>query len=380
MKILYVVYHGFSDVSGVSKKIHYQINGLRALGHEVHVCTYDIMKDGSRVRLVDNNIIQDFGKGKLAALKKRYSYDAIIRYAIDKGIEFVYARSFHNANPFTIRMFKAFRSHGIKSVIEIPTYPYDREYDIFPIKEKFQLKIDKLFRIRLAQATDAIVTYSDDKTIFGQKTICISNGIELESIPLRRPRQNINHEIHIIAVAEVHFWHGFDRFVHGLGEYYQNGGKENIFFHIVGGIVDAEMYGSEYAPGIKTTADKYGLGDRVVFHGALFGIDLDDLFNQCDFAVGSLARHRSGITNIKTLKNREYAARGFGFIYSETDSDFDDKPYVMKVPADETPIQIKEVVDFIGQMKMQPAEIRQTVNHLTWKEQMKKVINQLTVK
>ncbi|MEG2480028.1 MAG: hypothetical protein RSA50_07120, partial [Mucinivorans sp.] len=43
----------------------------------------------------------------------------------------------------------------------------------------------------------------------------------------------------------------------------------------------------------------------------------DDLFEQADIAIGSLARHRSGITTIKTLKNREYAARGIPFIYSE---------------------------------------------------------------
>mgnify|MGYP000644641746 CR=1 FL=1 len=42
------------------------------------------------------------------------------------------------------------------------------------------------------------------------------------------------------------------------------------------------------------------------------------MFEQADFAIGSLGRHRSGITHIKTLKNREYAARGLAFTYSET--------------------------------------------------------------
>lgn len=39
--------------------------------------------------------------------------------------------------------------------------------------------------------------------------------------------------------------------------------------------------------------------------------ELDELFNEADFAIGSLARHRSGIDKIKTLKNREYAAREY---------------------------------------------------------------------
>ncbi len=33
--------------------------------------------------------------------------------------------------------------------------------------------------------------------------------------------------------------------------------------------------------------------------------------------IASLGRHRNGITRIKTLKNREYAARGIPFVYSE---------------------------------------------------------------
>ena len=40
---------------------------------------------------------------------------------------------------------------------------------------------------------------------------------------------------------------------------------------------------------------------------------------------------RQGIYNIKTLKNREYAARGFGFVYSETDDDFDRMPYTLSL-------------------------------------------------
>ena len=58
--------------------------------------------------------------------------------------------------------------------------------------------------------------------------------------------------------------------------------------------------------------------------------ELDELFNEADFAIGSLARHRSGIDKIKTLKNREYAARGIPFAYSETDGDFDKMPYILK--------------------------------------------------
>ena len=68
-------------------------------------------------------------------------------------------------------------------------------------------------------------------------------------------------------------------------------------------------------------------------------------------------------------------SRGIPFIYSEQDSDFDHQPYVVKAPADETPIHIQQILDFMEHFTMSPSEIRKTVEHLTWKIQMQKVID-----
>ena len=121
--------------------------------------------------------------------------------------------------------------------------------------------------------------------------------------------------------------------------------------------------------------EKYHLQDRVIFHGQLFGDELTKVFNQCQFAIGSLGRHRSGITVIKTLKNREYATRGIPFIYSEQDSDFDHQPYVLKAPADESPIDIEQIIEFMVHFTMKPENIRHTVDHLSWQLQMNRVID-----
>ena len=142
----------------------------------------------------------------------------------------------------------------------------------------------------------------------------------------------------------------------------------------MGGIWKGNLVDSKHAPGIQTLIDKYDIAEYVVLHGQLFGTQLDEVFDKCQFAVGSLGRHRSGITEIKTLKNREYATRGIPFIYSETDSDFDNKPYVLKAPADETPVDVEQMLAFIDSCSMQPADIRHTVEHLTWKIQMENVV------
>ena len=374
MRILFLVYHGFSPHSGISKKIHYQVKGLREGGHDVRLCYYDYSAEGHRCRFVDGRPIKDYGRGTWAGLQQRISYGCVYDYCLAEGIELVYARCFQNANPWLIRFFKRLRKAGIRAVTEIPTYPYDEEFKGFGLKARLNLRMDQLFRRRLYREMDALVTFSDAEEIFGQKTIRISNGVDFDSIPLHAPVASSDGALHLIGVAEVHFWHGFDRMIAGIGEYYKNGGDRDVFFHIVGGVHPHYMQDMPQAPGFQVLIDKYGLQDRIIFHGTMFGSQLDDVFNQCQFAVGSLARHRSGITVIKTLKNREYATRGIPFIYSEQDSDFDHQPYVLKAPADETPIDVRQIISFMETFAMPPVDIRKTVEHLTWKIQMQKVV------
>lgn len=374
MKVLFLVYHGFSEASGISKKIHFQVKGLRENGHEVHLCYYDFANDGSRCRFINDKIIKNYGKSHIAALRQRFDYGCIYDYCIEKEIEFVYARCFQNANPVLIHFFKRLKKTGIRCVTEIPTYPYDDEFSHFDWKNKIGLKMDQMFRNRLYKYMDALVTFSDEDKIFGQRTIRISNGVDFDSIPIHQFANHVSLEseekkptLHLIGVAEVHDWHGFDRVMTGIGEYK---GNREVFFHVVGGIHPYRMK-NVFLPIIE----KYKLQDKIIFHGQLFGNALTEVFNLCQFAIGSLGRHRSGITVIKTLKNREYATRGIPFIYSEEDSDFDNKPYVLKAPAEETPLNIQQIIDFINQFTMKPEDIRKTVEHLKWKIQMQLVVN-----
>ena len=371
MRILFLVYHGFSEYSGISKKIHYQVKGLCENGHDVRLCYYGFTENGHRCRYLDEDVLEDYGTGRIAALRQRMDYRCVYDYCIQECIEFVYARSFMNANPWLVHLFKKLRKSGIKSVTEIPTYPYDHELDSFSFGVRFGLRIDQLFRKQLCQEMSAIVTFSDATEIFGQRTINISNGVDFDSIPFHNYQPSaISHQpsaIHLIGVAEVHLWHGFDRIMTGIGEYK---GNREVVFHVVGG-VDPNRMKLSFVPIIE----KYGLQDRIIFHGQLFGEELTKVFNLCQFAIGSLGRHRCGITVIKTLKNREYATRGIPFIYSEQDSDFDHQPYVLKAPADESPIDIQQIIDFVDHFTMKPEEIRKTVEHLTWKIQMQRVLD-----
>jgi hypothetical protein len=365
-RVLFVIFHGFDPNNGISKKISYQVNALKKCGMEVHLCYMD--ETAGKKRIIDNTVITDYGHGFMGKIKKRIEFSSIANYAIEHKIEFVYIRSNHNANPFTIQMVKKMKSAGMKVVMEIPTYPYDSEYETQGIS--LQILQDKLFRNSFAKHLDAIVTFSDYDKIFGQRTIRISNGIDFDSVKMKSHVNDTSKELNLIGVAEIHDWHGFDRLVKGLANYYSKPQSYIVNFNVVGYFFSAESEAIFRKIVKDSNMEKY-----VIFWGKKHGEYLDAIFEKCDFGIGSLGRHRVGIDRIKTLKNREYAARGIPFVYSETDSDFDDKPYVLKVPANETPVDIDEIIHFYRNLSISASQIRDSINCLSWEKQMRIVLD-----
>lgn len=371
IKALFVIFHGFSPNNGISKKIHYQVNALTNNGIETQLC-YILEKANVKYRMVDDNIIAYYGNGFNSKLYKRLELNSIANYTIQNHINLVYIRSDHNANPFTIHMIRKMKKAGTRVVMEIPTYPYDQEY--VSLKMKFQLMIDKCFRKKMARQIDKIITFSNYNTIFGSPTLQISNGIDFNEVPIKQQKNKTSQELHLIGVAEIHFWHGFDRLIKGLANYYNSCPSYKVYFHVVG-----EFFSQQEQEACIPYISEQHLESYVILHGQQHGKFLDDIFELCDLGVGSLARHRSNITNIKTLKNREYAARGIPFIYSEIDEDFEKMPYIMKIPANESPIDIQQIIDFYNSIDLTPTKIRDSIKHLSWKEQMSKVIESIKI-
>ena len=370
MKILFLIFHGFNASNGISKKIHYQIHAFQANCQETHLC-YLAEENGTKYRMLDDTVLANYGKGIKGKICKRIEFDSIRRYAIRHEINLVYLRSDHNANPFTLRLVRKMKKAGIHIVMEIPTYPYDQEYSSFSMK--LNLFIDRRFRKQFAKHLDRIITFSNYSKIFGIPTLQLSNGIDFNEIPIKQQVNDTSRQVHLIGVAEIHYWHGYDRLIKGLANYYTTRPQYKVYFHIVGKFTAKREY-EACIPIIKENQ----LDPYIILHGPLYGEALNSLFEQCDMGVGSLGRHRSGITNIKTLKNREYAARGIPFIYSEIDEDFEDMPYILKIPANEDAVDVQQIINFYNHTNSTPTKIRESIKHLSWNEQMNKVIEAIS--
>ena len=64
--ILFLIFHGFDPNNGISKKITYQVNALKACGMETHLCYID--EEGTKKRIVDGTVIADYGNGAMSKI------------------------------------------------------------------------------------------------------------------------------------------------------------------------------------------------------------------------------------------------------------------------------------------------------------------------
>ncbi len=164
----------------------------------------------------------------------------------------------------------------------------------------------------------------------------MSNGINVTSVKLARPKDPRDNQLDIIFLAARFApWHGLDYAIQGLKEY---SGATPIVLHVVGNI--------------NNISNLIEFNDRqnalIQFHGEVHGDDLDSLFDQADLGISSLGIHRVGLEEASVLKSREYFARGLPFVYAYTDSDLTgDEPYALRVKVTELNyLNFEELVNF----------------------------------
>lgn len=369
LSVLYLFLDELKPGNGVTKKVRSQINGFINNGCKCCLCCYDY-KDNKRYLHIDDKDLMEIPTDFRMYLYRKQIFCNIYNYIHDHKIQILYIRYTQNADWNFISFLKRVRALGCKVLIEIPTYPYDSEANSLSFKRWLFLKIEYYARQQFKQSCDYIVTTSDIESIFGVPTIRISNAVDPSIIPLREVTASDSKRF--ITVAQIAFWHGYDRIIRGLYNYYQNSNNTiKVYFTVVGG-GDGSVIQS-----LKCLVKDLELQDYVLFTGPKVGGDLDALFNDADLAIGCLGCHRKNIANVRSLKNVEYAMRGIPFIYSEQNSDFDDMQYIIKVPSDESNIKIDDLVSFTQRITFTPDEIRKTVSHLTWDNQIACILQYL---
>lgn len=229
---------------------------------------------------------------------------------------------------------------GAKMILEIPTYPYKREWLSRKTMWPFYFK-DAFRKNRLKNIVDRIAILTDDDTIFGVPTLRIHNGIMVDAIAPAAMHEETD-TINLIAVSACLPVHGYERCIQGLADYYnsKDSGRRIVKFHMVGEGEELELY--------KSLVQKYHLEKYVIFYGKKTGKELDAIYDQADIAMGAFAFYKVGITISSTLKMKEYLAKGLPAVSGCYEDSFgtDHVDFYLGFANDDSTVDIAKIVRF----------------------------------
>ncbi|GGM31960.1 glycosyl transferase [Paraliobacillus quinghaiensis] len=350
MKGIFIYYKkiNYSNLSGIDKKVLWQLEAFRENGIDCELVILDKNKESFFQTLMDQFLVSIPYGNRYPEWKYSEKYN---------NIDFIY---FRRPTCFTVHMLKVFseikeNNPKVKTILEIPTYPYDKEMKVklryFPLFIK-----DIYNRSKLHQIIDRIAVQNDIDTLFSIPTINFTNGIKVDDIKIRQPlEQNDSNQINLCAVASLNPWQGYERVIQGIFNYYENNGKRNIVLHLVGDGSERQHY--------ERLVKDYKLENSVLFYGSLFGEDLNKVYNICDLALDAFGRYKTENSMSTSLKSREYLAKGIPIVSGcKVDLLEDNSPYYLEFPSDSSSIDMNKIVKFYdeiygnGESKLSVAE------------------------
>lgn len=318
-----------SDITslGIEKKVAAQVSSLAHIGDINHI-NIELKTDdiSDKIRFV---------LPMIGSTRERNR--EILLDSVDESIDYIYIRK----PSLTIKFYELLKKikHINKHIVilmEIPTYPFHLEYQGI---SKLMILKSIACEKKLKEVIDYIITYSDDESIWGIPCLRTSNCVDYASLPARTENFHIlKNTLRMTCVANYTYWHGIDRLIKGINNY---NGPYKIVFNVVG--VGKEL------DNLKKLANG---NSGIIFHGSKSGKELASIFDNTDIAVDALGRHRSGVYYNSSLKGKEYVARGIPVISAvKTELDYmKDFEYYLKLPSDDTDIDINTVIDFYNKI------------------------------
>lgn len=359
--MLYITYDDLDKpyMLGIKKKVMEQTSVFGKVFKKAYHTCYE----SQMMYLMDGSKIIE----KAVAVTRKECGQILIRWIEKYKITRAYIR-YNLSDMYFLQLLEFLKTHQIRTVLEIPTYPYDKE-----LIHGHRKNEDACFRKRLYKYIDIVATYSYDSEIFGIPCICLENGININSIPISS-RKKEDCTINLIAVSSMAPWHGYERILAGMYQYYKEKGVYKFYLRFIGEGQEEGYY--------KGLTNKYGLQPFVEFCGKVTGKNLDKKFDLSDIAVGSLGMYKIGVSDGSPIKGAEYCARGIPFIIGYNDMRFGEKTeFVMSLPNSDEAVSMNEVIAFYERITTQ-RQYRESIrsyaeNYLSWERIMEPIIDYL---
>lgn len=359
--------------SGVWNKIHNQALALKTLFDEVTLVCY---KDDSIVaRTINSETEIDTVIGKKHFFHRKILFwTSLNRFIKTKQFSYAYIR-YPVIDIFVIKALKSLHNNNTKIIMEIPTYPLEKEHAKGWLKVAYC--IDSIMHNRCAKYVNKIVFIGNKcEKIFNCKAQQIPNGLNMNNSMSISGFKVYNNKIRLIAVSTMQIWHGYDRIIKGLSDYYS---KDYTEYEVELVLVGDGPYMNQY----KELVKQYKLDNHVIFTGRLCGKEIENEYEKATVGIGSLALYKDNLTIGSTLKTKEYLQRGLPFVYGCEEIDFPtDYPYSLLVPNDSSPINITQIIRFILPLLPRSEVVSKTMNqyaskHFKWEKIFESVFDNI---
>ncbi len=344
------------DYIGIKKKIFAQMKVFANEFGSVYYTSYS----GQMIYLLLNGEIIEKEVAITKDERNRWILEWMQKYSIQKA----YIR-YDLSDKWFLAFMRDMKERNIISVLEFPTIPYDGEI----VNKRVQIE-DEYYRQQLSCYVDQCTSYGEFDSIFGIPCISLLNGVDLEQHPLHKLREP-DGKIVLMAVAAMSKWHGYERVIEGLADYYKNGGKEKVFFRLIGEGAETDKY--------RRLVCKYNLEEFVEFCGRIDGEALNHQYDDADIAIGSLAMYKKNVIKGAPIKTAEYCVRGIPFIYGYDDDGLTgNEEFVLQVSNDDQRLDIQTVIDFYNHLKSNHFYVdrmrQYAIKKYSWSSILKEVI------
>jgi len=381
MKILYAALVNEDSKPGYKIKVYSQCKAFENIGQECYLLI--LKQDGLCLYKFENHKAEIIKYYKIKGISKEIAKEQIacrktfaeyIKKVTDEIMpDMVYIRRIIPLNPWIISTIKYIKREGINIAYEYPTYPWKSE--LFLEKHYLIYLCDCFYYKRLIKMVD-MVPYIGDYKGDKDKFIRTRNAVDIDFFNLKKSYPD-KKSIDLISVSHAKPYHGHDRLIKGLYNYYHDTNiepKMDVRFHIVGTV--------EKSLNLKKMTEGYDLQEKIIFHGFKTGADLDSVFDVADIGIDAIGkfRRKDCKTFSSSLKSREYMARGLPIIV-EKGIDFEvenkaDLDFVFRTDDNDTPVNINEIVAWFNRIKSTNEDIREFAKiFLSWEKEMGKVIS-----
>ncbi len=328
-----------SDHPGVLRKVHEQTVALRKSIPETAGIA---IGDNSQQVKVDDlacTYIHVPG-GAYSAVSRAACFHVLWEAANKLNADIIYLR-YPMYDSHTLRFVRDVKN----VVIEVQTKA-ESEFpvEVAAIDNRYAREVLPLTKAIVA-VTPEIVKYETTRAGTSLPSYVMSNGINAESVEFTPFTGMSDAGLEMVCAAQYAPWHGIDRLLAGIAIASESD-RDGVLLHLAG---EGDVLNS-----YRTFVSEFGISNNVRFYGRLGAAELAPLFARSHIAVGSLALHRIGLTQLAVLKNREYCLRGIPFVFAGNDVDFSDTlPFVHTVPANDSPVSLNELRRFAARTQGQ---------------------------